>query len=215
MLNIEVALVELDFGRGSVIRQAGVVPSGTINGKSAQVVLTLMLGLLVLLVVPVHTYSPGLVTLAFGLAVQIFGDFLVVTRGYTRIRFITYSLAALLYSSAYWIQTDGITNGWLPILLAASGIVLLLLILPQVESRVFSSSLFGTLLLGLLWATGELWIQHHSMAALLALFGASGLFITSLFIAFRKDRCVFYSQCQACLIFYVVSQTLLVISVLI
>jgi uncharacterized membrane protein YhhN len=197
-----------------VIRQAGVVPSGTINGKSAQIVLTLMLGLLVVLIVPAHPYSAGLVTLAFGLAFQILGDFLLVSRGYNRIRFITYSLAALLYSVAYWIQTDGITSGWLPILLASSGIVLLLLILPQVESRVFSSSLFGTLLLGLLWATGELWIQQHSMAALLALFGAGGLFMTSLLIAFRKDRCVFYSQCQACLIVYVVSQTLLVLSVL-
>lgn len=197
-----------------MIRQAYIVPSGTMNSKSVQVVLTLMLGLLIVLVVPAHSYTLALVTLAFGLALQILGDFLLVTRGYHRFRFITYCLAALLYSIAYWMQTDGITSGWLPILLAASGIVLLLLILPQVESRVFSTSLFGTLLLGLLWSVGELWIQHHSIAALFALAGACGLFITSLLVAFRKERCIFDSDCLACQILYVSAQALLVVSVL-
>lgn len=196
-------------------RQSHSLSSDSGKSKSAQLALTLMLGLFVLLVVPLHPYYPAIFLLTLGLATQLLGDFLLVIRGYGRIRFITYSVASLFYSSAYWIQTNGISNWWLPILLFASGIVMLLLILPQVESRVFPTSVIGVLLLGLLWATGEWWIQQHSANAFLALLGAGGLLTTSLFIAFRKDGCVFYSDCRSCLIGYIVSQALLVVSLLI
>jgi uncharacterized membrane protein YhhN len=173
-----------------------------------------MLGLFGLLAAPLHGYSLALIAIALGIGVMIIGDFLLVQHGYTKIRFVTFVIASLFYSLAFWSNTAGIQNWWLPVLLFASGIVILLLILPQVEEYVFSTSLIGVVLLGLFWSAAEWWLQLRSLSALLALVGSAILFITALALAIRKERAVFLTRTPFVLFGYLGSQVLFTLSVL-
>jgi len=197
-----------------VIRLSGISSYQGNRAKYTPLVLSGMLGLFVLLATPWHGYSVALLAVAFGIGVTTFGDFLLIQRGYSKIRFITFSIASLLYSLAFWSFTSGIMHWWLPVLLFSSGIVILLLILPQVESHVFSTSFVGALLLGLVWSAAEWWLQHHSVNALFALSGAAILFVTALTLAVRKERAVFFSRTPFVLLGYLASQTLFTLSVL-
>ncbi len=184
------------------------------KGWHVQAALLAVLVLFILLVSPFHVYSSALVAIIFGMGISLTGDWLLVKYGYSRIRLVTYSLAILFYSAAYWTQTSGLSNWWLPILLCASGIVTFLLILPQVDSHVFSTAAIGTLLLGLVWASGEWWIQQHQFNAVLALLGAGCLFVTALSLAIRTDGSVFSRANRVFLFGYIVSQVLFTLSVL-
>ncbi|MGX9418629.1 lysoplasmalogenase family protein [Vibrio sp. RC27] len=197
-----------------VIRFSGLSSYQGSVAKYTSLVLSGMLGLFVLLVAPLHQYSIALLAVATGIGVTILGDFLLIQRGYSKVRFIMFSIASLLYSVAFWSFTEGVMHWWLPVLLFASGIVILLLILPQVESYVFSTSLVGVLLLGLVWSTAEWWLQHHSVNALFALSGSAILFVTALTLAVRKERAVFFSRTPFVLLGYLMSQTLFSLSVL-
>jgi uncharacterized membrane protein YhhN len=196
-------------------RQSRVLLSESGYARFTLVALTVTMGLLVFLVAPLHLYSTVLIGVSLGLLVSVVGDSLLVLRGHGRVRYLTYSLSTVFYTAAYWSQSNGTIHWWLPILLFCSGIVLLLLILPQVESRVFPSIFTGVLLMTLFWATVELWLQQHTFGVLLAVIGALGLFITAFSIAVRKERCVFQSTSLSLLIIYTASQILFTISVLI
>lgn len=176
--------------------------------------LCVMLMLFGLLVAPLHDYSLDIFAVAWGIGTMIIGDVLLVHRDYTKVRFITFVVASLFYSLAFWVNTAGIQNWWLPVLLFSSGIVILLLILPQVEAYVFSTSLIGVVLLGLFWAAAEWWLQDRGLSALLSLLGAAILFVTALTLAVRKERAVFLSRTPFVVIGYVSSQLLFTLSVL-
>jgi uncharacterized membrane protein YhhN len=173
-----------------------------------------MLTLFGVLVAPLHGYAFDTLAVAFGIGTMIIGDFLLVQHGYTKIRFITFVIASLFYSLAFWMNTAGIQNWWLPVLLFSTGIVILLLILPQVEAYVFSTSLIGVVLLGLFWAAAEWWLQSRDLCALLALLGAAILFVTALTLAVRKERAVFLSRTPFVVVGYLSSQLLFTLSVL-
>lgn len=203
------------YGGAMVTRQSESLLPINDNTKYSQLALSVMLGLVILLFAPIHFYSLTTIMIGCGLTLFLVGDFLLVTRNYKRARFATYSAGCLIYSLSFWQQTNGITNEWLPILLCASGIVTFLLILPQVESRFLSTLVIGSLLLLLLWAVGQWWIQQHSLNAFCALLGSAALLLTSLLVAIRKEPSIFNSRCRICLLVYPLGQAMFVVAALI
>lgn len=99
------------------------------------------------------------------------------------------SLAAIAcLSKFYWLQLHGEMVWWLPALLVAAGVILLLLFLPLLDSLIFPATVMGGMLLQLAWASGEIWLSEQSSLPLGGFVACLILIASKLILAIHHYR---------------------------
>lgn len=106
-----------------------------------------------------------------GLLVSMFADTLHSFKSRKSFYFVSYLLAQLLYSQAFWVQLNGEIIWWLLALLLAASVVAFFLLLPQLDSLVFPVVVMGVVLVFLAWLAGEVWLQVATRGAALGFLG--------------------------------------------
>ncbi|MEI8672314.1 lysoplasmalogenase [Vibrio sp. SA48] len=147
-----------------------------------------MLLLVTILLSQTNQLSSPMLWISLGLCVSAFADSLHVLQRYPRVCFTSFLLAQLMYSKAFWLQLSGAMVWWLPALLIAAGIVAFFLLLPQIDTLIFPVAIMGLMLIQLAWASGELWLQAHTMGALRGFVGSLVLILSALLLAIHDYR---------------------------
>lgn len=197
---------------------SGVVHNSTENGKPKRVsklLKPLFFLLLVTVLVSKGQDEPQFIWVAIGLLLasitDLFGLFSKIS---TRASFSALVLSFLFYSKGFWTQLHGDIAWWLPALLLAGSIILILLLLPKLDTIIFPVSVMGAVLVQMSWATSAVWMSDASVANLYACF-ASLLFVAATLkyainIYRHSDRCfdIWTSSC------FFIAHTLIVASVI-
>ncbi len=149
-----------------------------------------------------------------GLVVSFIADFLRIQHKKVKLCFIAFLAVQLLYSKAYWIQLSGPMIWWLPALLFAASIVTFFLLLPQLDTLIFPVIIMGMMLLQMSWASGEVWINTSTQAALLGFMGCLCFMISALILAIHDYRHPLRGGYSVVNASYLIAQGLIVASVI-
>lgn len=133
-------------------------------------------------------------TIMVGLALSLVGDVFLMLPNERFIAGLTsFLLAHIAYSAAFWSQFGGGMVWWLPALLAAAGVIALLLLLPGLGRLVLPVAVYIAVICQMAWAAGEYWLTASDMPALLAFVGALVFMFSDLCLAFNRFRGAFRS----------------------
>jgi uncharacterized membrane protein YhhN len=149
-----------------------------------------------------------------GLGVFAVSDAIAQWQQHTKLSFVGFILAQLVYSWAMW----GVVNSqfvlWLPALLLCIAIVTFLLLLPRLDSFLMPVAFMGLSLVHLLCAAGEAWLIAGTSSSTLGFCGALVLMLSALLLAL--DQYHFQSRRARYAVSgsYYASQSLLVASAL-
>ncbi|BCL71547.1 membrane protein [Vibrio nigripulchritudo] len=91
-------------------------------------------------------------------------------------------------SGAYWSQLDSEIIWWLPAFLFASGVIVFLLMLPQLDTLLAPVTLMGMVLVQLLWASGEVWLAQMSLFSLIGFIGSLVLLASQMLFVLHHYR---------------------------
>lgn len=126
--------------------------------------------------------QPQLFWVGFGLVLSIVSDLLcLLKKPQVKASFATLLMAFLSYSKAFWLQFSGEMTWWLPALLFATGIMVVLLLLPKLDTLVFPVSIMGLVLVQMTWAASAVWLAEPTLGHLFGCI-ASFVFIVSTLI---------------------------------
>ncbi len=100
----------------------------------------------------------------------------------------SFLLAHLVYTFAFWAQFDGHMVWWLPAMLSGLGVIVFLLLLPNLGRFALPVALYIAVITQMVWAAGEYWLNTHSVAAGLALAGAVFFMISDTVLAFARVK---------------------------
>ncbi|MBD1559359.1 hypothetical protein HC752_20670 [Vibrio sp. S9_S30] len=88
--------------------------------------------------------------------------------------------AVVAISGAFWAQLESDIIWWFPAFLFAAGVIVFLLLLPQLDKLLGPISVFGMVLTQLLWASGEVWLTQMSLVSLLGVVGCLILLVSQI-----------------------------------
>lgn len=108
--------------------------------------------------------------------------------GKNTISFTIAMFAFTCLSKFYWLQLHSEIVWWLPALLVATGIILLLLFLPLLDSLIFPATIMGAILLQLSWASGEVWLTENSLLSLAGFVACLIMLVSKLLFAIHHCR---------------------------
>ncbi|WP_338165642.1 lysoplasmalogenase family protein [Vibrio sp. 10N] len=121
-----------------------------------------------------------------GLGVFAVSDAIAQWRQHTKLSFIGFICAQLIYSWAMWGLVNSQFVLWLPALLFCVAIVTFLLLLPRLDSFLMPVALMGLSLVHLLCAAGEAWLISGTYASTLGFVGALVLMLSALLLALEQ-----------------------------
>lgn len=114
-----------------------------------------------------------------GLLLSMVGDvFLMLPKDRFIQGLISFLLAHIAYSVAFWSQLAGGMVWWLPAMLFGGGVIVFLLLLPSLGRLMLPVAVYIFMIAQMTWAAGEFWLTTHSTTGLLAFVG-SLIFMTS------------------------------------
>ncbi|WP_064606337.1 lysoplasmalogenase [Photobacterium sp. J15] len=150
-----------------------------------------------------------------GLILSVVGDILLML---PKDRFVpglvSFLLAHIAYSLAFWSQFEGNIIWWLPALLFAGGIIVFLLFLPSLGSLILPVALYIAVIVQMAWAAGEFWLTVGSTASVLAFAGALVFMLSDTVLAMNRFRGPLTSATAVVMTSYYLAQALFVASLL-
>ncbi len=150
-----------------------------------------------------------------GLALSLVGDiFLMLPTDRFVHGLIAFLAAHVLYSIAFWFNFDGSMVWWLPAMLFGAGILVFLLLLPNLGKMMLPVAVYIAVIAQMAWAAGEFWLATGSTAALLAFVGALFFMVSDTVLAFEKFKGTFVSATAIVMTTYFIAQSLIIASVL-
>ncbi|OOE58673.1 lysoplasmalogenase [Salinivibrio sp. ML323] len=127
----------------------------------------------------------------------------------------SFLLAHLVYIFAFWAQFDGHMVWWLPAMLSGLGIIVFLLLLPNLGQLALPVAVYIAVITQMVWAAGEYWLNTHSPAAALALAGAICFMVSDTVLAFVRFKGEFRPAQAMVMSSYFFAQALISASVVI
>lgn len=127
--------------------------------------------LLLLMTVLVSTgrNEPQFIWVAIGLLLASISDVFSLFAK-TKASFAALIFSFLFYSKGFWSLLHGDIAWWLPALLFAGSVILILLLLPKLDTIIFPVSIMGIVLVQMSWAASAVWMNDASTANLYACF---------------------------------------------
>ncbi|WP_299017289.1 lysoplasmalogenase [uncultured Photobacterium sp.] len=151
-----------------------------------------------------------------GLILSVVGDILLML---PKDRFVpglvSFLLAHIAYSLAFWSQLDDNMVWWLPALLFAGGIIVFLLFLPSLGALMLPVAMYIAVIVQMTWAAGEFWLTVGSMTSLLAFVGALVFMLSDTVLALDRFRGPLPSATAVVMSSYYLAQSLFVASLLV
>ncbi|MFD2177152.1 lysoplasmalogenase [Veronia pacifica] len=150
-----------------------------------------------------------------GLVFSLAGDVLLML---PKERFVSglssFFLAHLCYSGAFWQANDGNVVLWLPFMLAAFGVILFLLLLPNLGRFVLPVAIYILMISQMTWAAGQVWLAHPGQLSGFAFCGALLFMFSDAVLAVDKFKGPFKSATMLIMGSYFLSQALITASAL-
>ncbi|CAM3912536.1 hypothetical protein VA7868_03593 [Vibrio aerogenes CECT 7868] len=82
-----------------------------------------------------------------------------------RFSFLAFVLTSISLNLTFWLRISHPVQIWLLISILAVSIVMLLLVLPRIDHKLFPVFIVGLLMVSFVWAACEFWLQEHSLRA--------------------------------------------------
>lgn len=187
------------------------------NNRLKHALLLRMLSLTLLLLIALKQYSALSTPVSWviaGLVAAIVADSQRVLAVRPKSSFVAFLMAQFCYSGAFWMQNSTAIIWWLPAFLIAAAIVGFFLLLPQLERRILPVTLMGLMLLQLIWASGQIWLSAHSASSLAGLLASLTMAASAVLLAVNTYRRVLPGGQTLVSLTCLVSQALIVLSVL-
>lgn len=151
-----------------------------------------------------------------GLLMSVAGDiFLMLPKDRFVPGLVSFLLAHIVYSLAFWSQLNGNMVWWLPAMLFAGGIIVFLLLLPSLGKLIVPVALYIAVIVQMAWAAGEFWLTAGSTAGLLAFTGALVFMFSDTVLAVDRFRGPFKPSVTVIMTSYYLAQSLLVATLLV
>lgn len=151
--------------------------------------------------------------IAIGLLVSAIGDLFLM---HPKDKFLSgltcFLLAHLLYSYAFFGQADDHFTCWLPMVLAAIGITVYLLLLPTLSSMRVPVAVYTVAILIMAWGAIEVWLDVQNPFAACAALGASIFIVSDVVLAIDRFRSSSAFSRHVIMITYYSAQLLLTLS---
>lgn len=124
-----------------------------------------------------------------GLIFSMIGDvFLMLPKDRFLLGLASFLGAHVLYSSAFWLQLSGDMVWWLPAILFAAGIIIFLLLLPNLGNMALPVIGYILVIVQMAWAAGEVWLTSRTGVSLLAFSGALMFMLSDVILAFDRFK---------------------------
>ncbi|OOE94740.1 lysoplasmalogenase [Salinivibrio sp. AR640] len=127
----------------------------------------------------------------------------------------SFLFAHLVYIFAFWAQFDGHMVWWLPAMLSGLGVIVFLLLLPNLGRFALPVAFYIAVITQMVWAAGEYWLNTHSLAAGMAFAGAILFMFSDTVLAFARFKGEFRAAQAMVMSSYFVAQALISASVVI
>ncbi|OEE63664.1 hypothetical protein A1OK_06355 [Enterovibrio norvegicus FF-454] len=175
--------------------------------------LTILLMMLIALVggeANVYTYL-----ILVGLLFSLFGDvFLMLPKDRFIPGLLSFLIAHILYSVAFWQQFDGPMIWWLPSLIGAASVIVFLLLLPNLGPLLIPVGIYIAVIAQMAWGAGEFWMNAHSQTAAYAFGGALLFMVSDTVLAFERFKGPFRASVLLVMSTYFCAQGLITLSVM-
>ena len=151
-----------------------------------------------------------------GLGLSVIGDiFLMLPKDRFIPGLISFLLAHLAYSLAFWSQLNGDMVWWLPAMLVGGGVIVFLLLLPSLGKMIVPVAVYIAVIVQMTWAAGEFWLTVGSTAGLLAFIGALVFIVSDTVLAVDRFRGPFKPSTAIIMPSYYLAQSLFVATLLV
>lgn len=151
-----------------------------------------------------------------GLAFSLLGDvFLMLPKDRFIPGLVSFLIAHILYSVAFWQQFDGPMVWWLPSLIGAAGVIIFLLLLPNLGALLVPVGLYIAVIAQMAWGAGEFWMAEHSQAAAYAFGGALMFMVSDTVLAFDRFKGPFRTSVLLIMGTYFCAQGLITLSAIV
>lgn len=151
-----------------------------------------------------------------GLGLSVVGDvFLMLPKDRFVPGLISFLLAHLAYSLAFWSQLNGDMVWWLPAMLVGGGVIVFLLLLPSLGKMILPVAVYIAVIVQMTWAAGEFWLTVGSTAGLLAFIGALVFIVSDTVLAVDRFRGPFKPSTMVIMSSYYLAQSLFVATLLV
>jgi uncharacterized membrane protein YhhN len=119
------------------------------------------------------------VWISVGLMGSIVIEGLLSSKRFMKLCYLIFLLVCITFSLAFWTRVSDPVHWDAVIFLVAGGIVLFLLMLPHIDKQLIPAIVLGAVLLELIWAASEWWLQERNWVSGIGLAGTLLLFIIS------------------------------------
>ncbi|MCW8329518.1 lysoplasmalogenase [Photobacterium sp. SDRW27] len=151
-----------------------------------------------------------------GLLLSVVGDiFLMLPKDRFVPGLVSFLLAHVAYSLAFWSQLDGSMVWWLPAMLFGGGIIVFLLLLPSLGRLIAPVAVYIAMIVQMTWAAGEYWLTVGSTAGLLAFAGSLVFMLSDSVLAVDRFRGPFKPSVAVIMSSYYLAQSLFVATLLV
>ncbi|PKF49170.1 lysoplasmalogenase [Enterovibrio nigricans] len=150
-----------------------------------------------------------------GLAFSLVGDiFLMLPKDRFIPGLLSFLVAHILYSVAFWQQFDGPMIWWLPSLIGAASVLIFFLLLPNLGQLIIPVGLYIAVIAQMAWGAGEFWMAAQSPMAAYAFSGALLFMLSDTVLAFDRFKGPFRTSVLLIMSTYFCAQGLITASVL-
>lgn len=133
--------------------------------------------------------KPQFVWVALGLLLSICADFFwSLSKAKVKAAFSMFIIAFLCYSKALWLPFNGEISWWLPSILFAAAVMVVLMLLPRLDKVVLPVSVMGLILVQMVWASIAVWLVDPTANNLFACVSCSVFIIATLIRALNIYR---------------------------
>ncbi|MDD1793494.1 lysoplasmalogenase [Enterovibrio makurazakiensis] len=148
-----------------------------------------------------------------GLLFSLFGDvFLMLPKDRFIPGLLSFLVAHIFYSVAFWLQFDGTMVWWLPSLLGAASVIIFLLLLPNLGPLLVPVGVYIAVIAQMAWGAGEFWMNTHSQMAAYAFGGALLFMVSDTVLAFERFKGPFRASVVLVMSTYFCAQGLITLS---
>lgn len=160
-------------------------------------------------------FSTYALYIALGLIMSAIGDlFLMHPKDKFLPGLVSFFLAHLLYSYAFFSQTDAHFNIWVPVVLICIGIIVYLLLLPTLGAMRLPVAGYSFAILVMAWGAIEVWLDVRSPFAGYGAMGALIFIISDVVLAIDRFRSSSAFSRHVIMVTYYSAQMLLTLSAL-
>ncbi|WP_325891342.1 lysoplasmalogenase [Grimontia sp. NTOU-MAR1] len=150
-----------------------------------------------------------------GLAFSLVGDiFLMLPKDRFIPGLLSFLVAHILYSVAFWQQFEGPMVWWLPSLIGAASVIIFLLLLPNLGPLLIPVGVYIAVIAQMAWGAGEFWMSAHTQAAAHAFGGALLFMVSDTVLAFDRLKGPFKTSVLLIMSTYFCAQGLITFSIL-